>query len=94
MELEFVLTVGASIPATVEAGGNGSQITCSDFNYILTLISNILLLGVSDLRPKDPCVSLNKVLYRVLRLKLCSGGYLLKQSLWVDHGGVWGVQAQ
>lgn len=94
MELEFILTVGASIPETFEAGGNGSQITCSDFNYILTLISNILPLGISDLRPQDPCVSLNKVLYRVLCLKLCSGGYLLKQSLWVDHGGVWGVQAQ
>lgn len=93
-ELEFVLTVGARIPETVEAGGNGSHITCSDFNYILTLISNILPLGISDLQPQDPCVSLKEVLYRVLCLKLCSGGYLLKQSLWVDHGGVWGVQAQ
>lgn len=90
MELEFVLTVGASIPENVKAGGNGSQITCSDFHYILTLISNILPLGISDLQPKDPCVSLNRVLYRVLCLELCFGDYLLKQSLW----GVWGVQAQ
>lgn len=50
MELEFVLTVGASVPETVKAGRNASRITCSDSNYILTLISNILSVGISDLR--------------------------------------------
>lgn len=54
----------------------------SDFSCILTLISNILPLGVSDLWPKAPGVSLSCMLYQVLCPKLCSWGYLLKQSLW------------
>lgn len=91
MELEFVLTVGASILETFKAGRNGSQITRSDCNYILTLISNILPLGFLTFGLETPEQG---ALSGPLPLALFWGLFIETKPVGVDRGGVWGAQAQ